>query len=91
MTIDIVDETIETSVADINKTIKSETIGDFEQDNVSSSKTFPVPNLKKFKCKMYNFALEERTDLKYHKKTIYNGCFLCFSTFSSRPLFQTRK
>ena len=81
VTIDIVDETTQTSETNVDENIISEIVDDSEQDNALSSKPFPVDNLKKFKCKMCDFASESKSDLKNHKKTIHNWCFLCFSSF----------
>ena len=78
VTIDIVDETTQTIETNIDEFVISEIVEDSEQDNALSSKTFTVDNLKKFKCKMCDFASESKSDLKNHKKTIHNWCFLCF-------------
>ena len=36
------------------------------------------------KCKICDFASARKSDLKDHKTTIHNWCFICFSSFNSR-------
>ena len=85
VTIDIVDETTQTSETNIDEIVE-----DSEQENTLSSKTIPVDNLKKFKCKMCDFASESKSDLKNHKKTSHNWCFLCFSSFMCQEKYIVR-
>ena len=69
-----VDETFDLNERDVEEFVICETI----------EEVVPVSKLLPFKCKMCDFASACKSDLKNHKKTIHNWCFICFSSFVSQ-------
>ena len=94
VTVESVDEIIQISVENVEKTVSSkETIETVEEsepvkqdDAVSSRKSqlYAESSSIFFKCKMCDFAAARKTNLRNHKKTSHNWCFICFSTFTSQ-------
>ena len=40
-------------------------------------------NIDIFKCSICDFASARKSDLKDHKTTIHNWCFICFSSYTN--------